>query len=535
MSFQPWQKGSGTSADTTGKMNDILGNLQSSLDELAQRSNTMEKQITTPRFNPAKNTIVPDKISPFKFTKVTAPTVHFSGDKKHSSNVKRQDSANFPAPPPAEESFEPETLNFEPKVENHKKFDNRASFQAPSFPAPPPDVTPTEKFKINDIDNLLEDIEGLDLDSPLAGKQVGNAPTVDYSVPVNKYNSPSGLYAKNATDTINNTLNNLGFTKSTPNYTNNTRNDQNNTQNHQNYSDYGQNTQNAYENAPTEYTHPTTTKPTQKQEPAQKPTFQKPTNQEPTHQKPTGFNLYSDSSSSKRTPAEANAEVETAINRLKNLGQKLEPNQELTKLICFKCDLDIEREAATVLGQNFHPDCFTCSKCMQPLKTGVEFFVVGQNQPFCKSCYEDTLTSCFACDEKITQGRIVKALGHEYHPACFCCCDCSLNLDGKKFASDKDETGNPTSNSKPYCVNCYGAKFAPKCHRCKDSIIGGDATISRIVVGKDEYHQSCFTCFSNGCCKNLKEGAYPVKSVHGMQELYCHDHALEMQRASIRR
>lgn len=534
MSFQPWQKGSGTSADTTGKMNDILGNLQSSLDELAQRSNTMEKQITTPRFSPAHKITVPDKVSPFKFTKVTAPTVHFSGDSKHSSNVKRQDSTNFPAPPPVEEKNinAPVVVpSFEPNLVNHQQFDNRASFQAPNFPAPPPNVAPTEKFKINDIDNLLEDIEGLDLDSPLAGKQVGNAPTTDYSVPVNKYNSPSSLYAKNATNTINNTLNNIGFTKNTPSFTNdqnNTQNNKNNTQNDQNYSYYAQNNQN--DNAPTEYTHPTTTKPMQKQEPAQKSNFQD------IDPKPTGFNLYSDpTSSSKRTPAEANAEVETAINRLKNLGQKLEPNQELTKLTCFKCNLDINREAATVLGQNFHPDCFTCSKCMQPLKTGVEFFVVGQNQPFCKSCYEDTLTTCFACDEKITQGRIVKALGHEYHPACFCCCDCGLNLDGKKFASDKDETGNPTSNSKPYCVNCYGAKFAPKCFRCKDSIIGGDATISRIVVGKDEYHQDCFTCFSNGCCKNLKEGAYPVKSVHGLQELYCHDHALEMQRASIRR
>ena len=122
-----------------------------------------------------------------------------------------------------------------------------------------------------------------------------------------------------------------------------------------------------------------------------------------------------------------------------------------------------------------------------------------------------------------------------YHPACFCCCECGINLDGKKFASEKDEHGNTKPNARPYCVNCYGEKFAPKCYRCKNSIIGGDATISRIVVGKDEYCQGCFTCFTATCNKSLKEGAYPVKSIHGDSQLYCHDCALDKQRASMRK
>ena len=49
---QPWQKQA--KCDTTSKMNDILGNLQSSLDELAQNRTTMEQQISSPRFNPQK-------------------------------------------------------------------------------------------------------------------------------------------------------------------------------------------------------------------------------------------------------------------------------------------------------------------------------------------------------------------------------------------------------------------------------------------------------------------------------------------------
>merc|ERR1712170_111654 len=89
----------------------------------------------------------------------------------------------------------------------------------------------------------------------------------------------------------------------------------------------------------------------------------------------------------------------------------------------------------------------------------------------------------------------------------------------KKFASDKDDDGNITAQSKPYCVNCYGQKFAPKCHRCHNAIIGGDATISRIVVGNDEYCEGCFVCKTQGCGKSLKSGAYPVKDIHGTEFL----------------
>merc|ERR1712130_247090 len=124
MSYQPWQKGSGTSVDTTSKMNDILGNLQSSLNELATRSNTMEKQITTPRFNPSAPKTT-DKPSPFKFTKVTAPTVIFPGDKPKV--VTKQDSINNFPPPPVSEK--PKTPTFQETTEKPTNFDSRTSFQ----------------------------------------------------------------------------------------------------------------------------------------------------------------------------------------------------------------------------------------------------------------------------------------------------------------------------------------------------------------------------------------------------------------------
>ena len=206
---QPWQKH--TKCDTTDKMNDILGNLQSSLDELAQNRTTMEQKISSPRFNPQKPEST-DKPSPFKFTKVTAPTVIYPSDKAKmkqpdfSSKMKQSHSnsfseeGSFPAPPPP--------VAQKPVVQPVK------SPVASSFPAPPPAVsTPAsnqEKFKINEIDNLLDDLDDLNLDSPLAGKKIstnkGNDFSAnkrnDYSSPLASYNNrvgdvpPSSTYVK---------------------------------------------------------------------------------------------------------------------------------------------------------------------------------------------------------------------------------------------------------------------------------------------------------------------------------------------------
>jgi len=227
---------------------------------------------------------------------------------------------------------------------------------------------------------------------------------------------------------------------------------------------------------------------------------------------------------------DASDEVERAI---KNLNQGLNnPGGPVANVFCSKCKLEIKNEAASVFGQSFHPDCFTCWKCGDPLKSGVEFYVVGKNQPHCKKCYQSALSNCFKCGQQITQGRIVKALGHDYHPDCFVCTSCNISLDGKQFASDKEQ--NP-HNTQPYCIDCYGEKFSPRCFRCEKPIVGANQSVSRIIVGESEYHSECFVCYQSMCNVGLKDGAYPVLVEGGRKELFCHDHALEKQRQAVKR
>ena len=196
---------------------------------------------------------------------------------------------------------------------------------------------------------------------------------------------------------------------------------------------------------------------------------------------------------------------------------------------CYKCNLSIETETINFRGEKYHLNCFTCTTCKNPLETSTKILIDDSENPICASCHENTLTTCFGCNKKIHEGCIVKAVGREYHDTCFCCYSCGTNLNGQKFSSNKNAAGELTDESKPYCVKCYGDKYAKRCSRCSNIIFGDSGKDVRIVIGDEEYHEDCFVCSSEDCFVSLNEGAYPVL-VGGGKSLFCKKHATEMAR-----
>ena len=51
---------------------------------------------------------------------------------------------------------------------------------------------------------------------------------------------------------------------------------------------------------------------------------------------------------------------------------------------CTSCGNLIENEANVVNGQHYHPTCFTCDKCKNPLGAEKYFILKGGN--YCKNC-----------------------------------------------------------------------------------------------------------------------------------------------------
>ena len=56
---------------------------------------------------------------------------------------------------------------------------------------------------------------------------------------------------------------------------------------------------------------------------------------------------------------------------------------------CTSCGNLIENEANVVNGQHYHPTCFTCDKCRNPLGAEKYFILKGGN--YCKNCKDVSL------------------------------------------------------------------------------------------------------------------------------------------------
>ena len=56
---------------------------------------------------------------------------------------------------------------------------------------------------------------------------------------------------------------------------------------------------------------------------------------------------------------------------------------------CTSCGNLIENEANVVNGQHYHPSCFTCDKCKNPL--GAEKYFILKGGSYCKNCKDVSL------------------------------------------------------------------------------------------------------------------------------------------------
>jgi len=145
---------------------------------------------------------------------------------------------------------------------------------------------------------------------------------------------------------------------------------------------------------------------------------------------------------------------------------------------CTSCGNLIENEANVVNGQHYHPTCFTCDNCKNPLGAEKYFILKGQN--YCKDCKDCFLESCVKCGKKIEENTIrTKGSDDAYHPDCFVCIKCGCVLHGKFF---KNDDGDHT------CESCF-MDSRDKCFRCGRALME-----SSLHALGNSYHPDCFMC-----------------------------------------
>lgn len=129
-------------------------------------------------------------------------------------------------------------------------------------------------------------------------------------------------------------------------------------------------------------------------------------------------------------------------------------------LRCAGCKNSIKGRYLKAMGRNWHPACFTCDLCSARLSGE---YHKEKGQKLCPSCYAQTAAPrCSACGKPVL-GQFVTALGGTWHSECLKCSVCGKTLAGEKFHEHL---------SKPVCQKCYDDQYAPHCDVCGRTLNG---------------------------------------------------------------
>jgi hypothetical protein len=94
---------------------------------------------------------------------------------------------------------------------------------------------------------------------------------------------------------------------------------------------------------------------------------------------------------------------------------------------CAGCGRAITGDYVEAMGRSWHPECFVCSACGQPI--GAREYFENEGKPYCSSCYADLFCPrCAICGQPLTQAYLKSFWGDVYckrHadelPACSSC------------------------------------------------------------------------------------------------------------------
>ncbi|GMH62302.1 hypothetical protein TL16_g03448 [Triparma laevis f. inornata] len=165
---------------------------------------------------------------------------------------------------------------------------------------------------------------------------------------------------------------------------------------------------------------------------------------------------------------------------------------------CTKCDKVMKDSIVSVLGQKWHPECFTCTSSGKQIpknEEGMYIYFAHDLMPYCEEEYARLFgETCARCNQAIVSNG-VEALGEHWHEDCLTCQSCTRPM--KEVARGKPIYQGP-EDGMPYCLQCYGRKFGDACAACKFPINPGEVPVE--ALGK-VFHKKHFCCVK--CHKNL--------------------------------
>eukprot|EP01098_Paradermamoeba_levis_P004204 TRINITY_DN1817_c0_g1_i1.p1 TRINITY_DN1817_c0_g1~~TRINITY_DN1817_c0_g1_i1.p1 ORF type:complete len:263 (-),score=83.60 TRINITY_DN1817_c0_g1_i1:82-870(-) len=98
--------------------------------------------------------------------------------------------------------------------------------------------------------------------------------------------------------------------------------------------------------------------------------------------------------------------------------------------VCHKCGQSITSQGVQALGKPWHKDCFACTVCSTKLTGLGAQFHEHEGNPYCTTHYRELFApKCGGCNQALT-GMYINVNGQNYHEDCFVCSKCRKPLAG---------------------------------------------------------------------------------------------------------
>ncbi|XP_077190636.1 prickle-like protein 4 [Paroedura picta] len=177
---------------------------------------------------------------------------------------------------------------------------------------------------------------------------------------------------------------------------------------------------------------------------------------------------------------------------------------------CRKCGKKMSTGEQGILASKlgghccWHPACFVCHTCLQPLVDLIYFHRDGKI--YCGRHHAEFFhPRCASCDQLIFTLECMEAEGLCWHEEHFCCLECDLPLGARRYVM---------KGGQPYCCACFESLYADVCQACGE-IIGVDSEQASLQGQHWHAKASCFCC---SLCKKALLGQ-PITTRHGL--LFC--------------
>ncbi|KAJ6659818.1 hypothetical protein lerEdw1_018273 [Lerista edwardsae] len=131
----------------------------------------------------------------------------------------------------------------------------------------------------------------------------------------------------------------------------------------------------------------------------------------------------------------------------------------------------------------WHPACFVCYTCHQPLVDLIYFHRDGKI--YCGRHHAEFFRPrCASCDQLIFTSECMEAEGMRWHEEHFCCLECDLPLGARRYVM---------KGGQPCCCACFENLYADVCQACGE-IIGVDSEQATLQDQHWHAKASCFCC-----------------------------------------